>query len=52
MWHPLDGNMILADKHYEGEPKCELVELDEGGYYCETCYEYVDELCSGECDED
>lgn len=43
MWHPLDGNMITADKHYERE--CQLVELDDGTYYCEECGEYVEEPC-------
>lgn len=45
-WHPLDGNMIAADKHYEeraeeepGEcPECgEDLEEDEDDVYCPHC---------------
>jgi Zn finger protein HypA/HybF involved in hydrogenase expression len=43
-WHPLDGNMIAADAHYEDEeevsecPVCgsELEEEDDE-FYCPEC---------------
>ena len=54
MNHPLDGNMIAADAFYEkwGKMMCDLVELDDGGFYCEECAEYVDEPCEEIQDED
>lgn len=54
MNHPLDGNMIAADAFYErwGKMMCDLVELDDGGFYCEECAEYVDEPCEESQDED
>lgn len=51
MWHKLDGNMIAADKFYERKAMCDLVDLEEGGYYCNECCEEVDEPCEDQEDE-
>lgn len=48
MWHKLDGNMIEADKFYEREVMCDLVELEDGCYYCSICDEEVEEPCEDE----